>query len=165
MTLHVLGKVMVLLLTLVRLNLAAAEAISRRHVALVTRMMLWSARLMATLFVVFPRVDPLWAVPVVDGGAGTGMDDRLSPGSVSQLARSDAVAFRVRFDGEPPPRQEWYWRGMVLNEFDQGAWTSTDWRDIPPTERRVESISSGTPPLRYEVLHPATHQRWLPDPA
>ena len=107
------------------------------------------------------RIDPLWAVPVVGGGAVTGMDDRLSPGSVSQLARSDEVAFRVRFDGEPPPRQDWYWRGMVLNEFDQGAWTSTDWRDIPPTERRVESISSGTPPLRYEVLHPATHQRWL----
>ena len=161
MTVYVLGMLMVLLLTLVRLNMAAAEAISRRHVALVTRMMLWSAPLMATLFVVFPRIDPLWAVPVVGGGAVTGMDDRLSPGSVSQLARSDEVAFRVRFDGEPPPRQEWYWRGMVLNEFDQGAWTSTDWRDIPPAERRVASIQSGTPSLRYEVLHPATHQRWL----
>ena len=161
MTLYVLTMLMVLLLTLVRLNMTAAGAISRRHVALVTRMMLWSAPLMATLFVVFPRIDPLWAVPVVGGGAVTGMDDRLSPGSVSQLARSDAVAFRVRFDGEPPPRQEWYWRGMVLNEFDQGAWTSTEWRDIPPAERRVESISSGSLSLHYEVLHPATHQRWL----
>lgn len=95
MTLYVLTMLMVLLLTLVRLNMIAAGAISRRHVALVTRMMLWSAPLMATLFVVFPRIDPLWAVPVVGGGAVTGMDDRLSPGSISQLARSDEVAFRV----------------------------------------------------------------------
>ena len=165
MTLYGLILLVVLLLTLVRLNIRHQDAIASQHLALVMRMMLWSAPLMVTLFLVFPRIEPLWAVPVVGGGAVTGMDDRLSPGSVSRLARSDAVAFRVRFQSQPPPRQEWYWRGMVLNQFSQGAWTSTDWRDVPPVERQVESAveseTRGNPPLRYELLLPATHQKWL----
>jgi protein-glutamine gamma-glutamyltransferase len=152
MTVYGLMLLVVLLLSLVRLNIRTDDAIASRHLALV---------MLVTLFLIFPRIEPLWAVPVVGAGAVTGMDDRLSPGSVSRLARSDAVAFRVRFQSQPPPRQEWYWRGMVLNQFTQGAWTSTDWRDVPPAERRVESETSGNRPVRYELLLPATHQKWL----
>ena len=161
MAFFALGMLMVLLLTLVRLTLGNRASLTRTHCWLVGRMMLWAAPLMVTLFLIFPRIEPLWAVPVVGGGAVTGMDDRLSPGSVSQLARSDAVAFRVRFEGQPPAKSEWYWRGMVLDQFDQGVWTRTHWRDIPATERRIEPVTDGGAPLRYQVLQPASHQRWL----
>jgi transglutaminase-like putative cysteine protease len=52
----------------------------------------------------------------------TGLSDSMTPGSVSQLAQSDAIAFRAEFDGEPPPPRERYWRGPVLWDFDGRTW-------------------------------------------
>ena len=40
------------------------------------------------------------------------------PGSISELSLSDAVAFRVDFDGAPPPPSQRYWRGPVFSRFD-----------------------------------------------
>ena len=56
------------------------------------------------LFLLFPRVQgPLWGVPQ-DAYAGiTGLSDTMSPGNLAHLAHSDAVAFRVEFNGKPPP--------------------------------------------------------------
>ena len=46
----------------------------------------------------------------------------MTPGDITELALSDAVAFRVRFDGTPPPAEDLYWRGPVLNSFDGRTW-------------------------------------------
>ncbi len=75
------------------------------------------------LFVLFPRVQgPLWGLPQ-DAYASSGLDDKMSPGSVGKLALSDAVAFRVIFDGQPPRRDQMYWRGPVFTNFDGQTWT------------------------------------------
>ncbi|MDQ5847391.1 MAG: DUF3488 and transglutaminase-like domain-containing protein [Pseudomonadota bacterium] len=76
------------------------------------------------LFLLFPRVHgPLWGLPQ-DAYAGmTGLSDTMSPGTLSQLARSDAVAFRAEFDGESPPQPQRYWRGPVLWDFDGRTWS------------------------------------------
>lgn len=77
----------------------------------------------ALLFVLFPRIaSPLWGVPA-DAGASTGLSDSMEPGSISELSLSDAVAFRVDFDGAVPPPAQRYWRGPVLSRFDGRAWT------------------------------------------
>jgi len=75
------------------------------------------------LFLLFPRVQgPLWGLPQ-DAYAGmTGLSDTMSPGNLSYLAQSDAIAFRAEFDGEPPPPRERYWRGPVLWDFDGRTW-------------------------------------------
>jgi transglutaminase-like putative cysteine protease len=75
------------------------------------------------LFLLFPRVQgPLWGLPQ-DAYAGmTGLSDSMSPGNLSQLAQSDAIAFRAEFDGEPPSPRERYWRGPVLWDFDGRTW-------------------------------------------
>ena len=54
------------------------------------------------------------------GGGVTGLSDSMSPGAISRLSRSDAIAFRVQFetgqagagsaDGLPAPAER-YWRG------------------------------------------------------
>ena len=55
--------------------------------------------LAAVLFVLFPRLaGPLWGLPK-DDGAQSGLSDRWRPGSISELSLTDAVAFRVDFDG------------------------------------------------------------------
>ena len=88
------------------------------------RMILQGIPIAAVLFVLFPRVSaPLWGMPA-DAGAQTGLSDSMAPGSISELSLSDAVAFRVDFDGVlPPPNPVRYWRGPVLSRFDGREWT------------------------------------------
>jgi transglutaminase-like putative cysteine protease len=79
----------------------------------------------AALFLLFPRLaSPLWGLPA-DHAAATGLSDRMSPGTISELSLSDAVAFRVDFDGSPPPPRLRYWRGPVLSLFDGREWRAS----------------------------------------
>jgi transglutaminase-like putative cysteine protease len=82
-----------------------------------------SLPLMVILFVFFPRFNgALWSVPE-DGAAGvTGLSETMSPGQVAQLSTSSAVAFRVDFDGDLPPPEAQYWRGLVLWDYDGYTW-------------------------------------------
>src|SRR5690606_17067951 len=77
---------------------------------------------MVILFVVMPRLGPLWAVPLPQGKGKTGFSDTLEMGDLGELVQSPEVAFRVAFDGSPPPAQQLYWRGLVLDEFDGIRW-------------------------------------------
>lgn len=74
------------------------------------------------LFLFFPRLPgSFWALPN-SGSAVTGLSDEMSPGDIDSLTDSDAIAFRVIFDGAIPPPQERYWRGPVLHDFDGATW-------------------------------------------
>ncbi|MFO1415005.1 MAG: DUF3488 and transglutaminase-like domain-containing protein [Burkholderiales bacterium] len=85
-------------------------------------MMLQGMPVALLLFVLFPRLAaPLWGLPQ-DFGAQTGLSDSMSPGQISDLSLSDAVAFRVDFDGTPPPPSQRYWRGPVFSRFDGRTW-------------------------------------------
>jgi len=75
------------------------------------------------LFLLFPRVSgPMWGMPA-DHSASSGLSDHMAPGNISELSLSDAVAFRVDFEGAVPPPWLRYWRGPVLTEFDGREWT------------------------------------------
>jgi len=77
------------------------------------------------LFVLFPRVPgPLWGLPADAGAARSGISDTMSPGDISKLVQSDAVAFRVVFHGPPPSPRQLYWRGPVLSYFDGRRWSA-----------------------------------------
>src|SRR6185295_17680107 len=84
-----------------------------------------STPLMLVLFLLFPRVTgPLWGLPQ-DAYAGvTGLSDTMTPGSLSNLILSDAVAFRVKFDGNVPPPKQLYWRGPGMWVFDGRTWSA-----------------------------------------
>jgi len=90
-------------------------------------MLLQSLPFMLVLFVLFPRVQgPLWGLPLDAYGASTGLSDSMTPGSISQLGLSDAIAFRAKFsgayEGKAPPQTSLYWRGPVLTQFDGRTW-------------------------------------------
>ena len=109
----------------------------------------------AALFLLFPRLaSPLWGLPA-DHAAATGLSDRMSPGSISELSLSDAVAFRVDFDGAPPPSRLRYWRGPVLSLFN-----GREWRALPPRAGGRLLEGEGRT-VRYTVtLEPNDHP-WL----
>jgi transglutaminase-like putative cysteine protease len=65
------------------------------------------------------------------------------------------VAFRVDFDGPPPPRAARYWRGPVLSLFN-----GREWRALPP--RAGGRFASGDGPrVRYSVTLEPNDRRWL----
>ena len=109
----------------------------------------------AALFLLFPRLaSPLWGLPA-DRMAATGLSDRMSPGSISELALNDAVAFRVDFEGTAPPPRARYWRGPVLSLFN-----GREWRSLSP-RLGGRLVTGGAPAIRYTVtLEPNDHP-WL----
>ena len=111
-----------LLTALVLAHMPVGQPSLARAGALAARTALFGAPLMALLFVLFPRVGPLWGVPQ-DGINSTGLSNSMRMGSLTEVVRDDSIAMRVRFDGPAPPPSEMYFRGPVLTRFDGTEWT------------------------------------------
>ncbi|MEJ2062110.1 MAG: DUF3488 and transglutaminase-like domain-containing protein [Reinekea sp.] len=112
-------------------------------------------------YLFFPRLPPLWHIPNEQRGGVTGMSDELSFGSVSDLAQSNAPAFRVQFDGALPPRQQWYWRGMTLSEFDGRTWSVPYGRAFSRRNIALPQPAENTTSYLYTVVSEKTGRRWL----
>ena len=123
-------------------------------------LLLQALPLTVVLFLFFPRIAPLWSVPV-PSSASTGISDRLKPGDVAALIRSDELAFRVVFDGRIPPNRELYWRGLVYSRFLNGTWSVAGM----PTELAGGWAGALDPGdavgIEYEVLLEPTTTDWL----
>ena len=78
------------------------------------------------LFIFFPRLPPLWHIPIPENKAVTGMSDSMSPGDIAQLSQSSHLAFRIIGDvTQLPNRSELYWRAMVLDQYNGQKWTGS----------------------------------------
>ena len=114
---------------------------------------------MVVLFVVFPRLPgPLWGLPNDAHAGRTGLSDSMSPGDISSLSQSSAVAFRVKFDGPVPPADSLYWRGPVLEVTDGRKWTRAPRASAP---MQATSLQKQAPALSYEVTLEPSHKRYL----
>lgn len=112
---------------------------------------------MLILFVLFPRVDaPVWGLPANAFGGSTGLSDTMTPGSISDLTLSGAIAFRVRFDGFTPPPAQRYWRGPVMNDFDGRTWRVGTARMLSGVPYRVAG-----PRTFYELTLEPHNRLWL----
>ena len=104
-------------------SLVDAQLRPLRLLRLAAVMLAQAAPFMLILFVLFPRVSgPLWGLPKDAHSSLTGLSDDMQPGTINRLIRSDAIAFRVAFDGAVPPKREMYWRGPVLTVLDGRTW-------------------------------------------
>ena len=114
--------------------------------------------LTAVLFLLFPRLEgPLWRLPGDAHAGRTGLSNTMSPGNIANLALSDAIAFRVKFEDQPPAKSSLYWRGPVLGHYDGRTWT-----ELPPSisDAHATLRHTGTP-VRYQVTLEPHGQRWL----
>ncbi|HEX6928761.1 MAG TPA: DUF3488 and transglutaminase-like domain-containing protein [Gammaproteobacteria bacterium] len=109
------------------------------------------------IFVLFPRIPgPLWGVPSPGSSAVSGLDDSMTPGSISRLVMSDEIAFRVRFEGDLPQPDERYWRGPTLHLFNGRTWIQ-GFVPIVDTERAANTSK----PSRYSVMIEPHRRTWL----
>ena len=91
-----------LLTALVLAHMPVGQPSLRQAGGLAARTALLGAPVMALLFVLFPRIGPLWGVPQ-DGMSTMGLSNVMRMGSMTELARDESVAMRIRFEGRPPP--------------------------------------------------------------
>ncbi len=151
--------ILALLTTQLSFQFTGAVPRLRARVGMAARILLFATPLAVLLFFVFPRLgSPLWGMPGGgDSGGKSGLSERMAPGQMSNLAMSDEPAFRVRFEGPVPPREQLYWRGLVLDAFDGTAWT----RGGSIATKSGTSLSVRGQAQRYEVTLEPSDKRWL----
>jgi transglutaminase-like putative cysteine protease len=142
------------------LRMSAGESQSpRRSIATAGRLLMYAAPLAITMWVFFPRIaTPFWTIPIDTSRATSGISDTMSPGDISSLSMSNAVAFRVSFDDEIPEPRDRYWRGLVLTRFNGRTWTG---RDPTISPRALDQIEVSGNAIEYEVTLEPTHQQWV----
>ncbi|MCH7388173.1 DUF3488 and transglutaminase-like domain-containing protein [Acinetobacter modestus] len=108
------------------------------------------------LFIFFPRLPPLWAIPIHKNQATTGISDRMSPGDIAQLSQSSTLAFRVVADMRKlPNRQELYWRALVLDEYDGTTWSSSFYN------QQIKNVDSTSYRVAYQYLAADEQANWI----
>ena len=122
-------------------------------------MVLWGAPVMLALFMLFPRMAPLWGLPNDTLTGRTGLSDHMQVGRMAELALDDSIAMRVRFDtpdNAAPPQSQLYFRGPVLSQFDGRQWRAPTAPDRLPADLRVAGE-----PLHYTVTLEPHQKPWL----
>lgn len=116
--------------------------------------------IMLVLFLLFPRLAPLWGVPSDAMTGRSGLSASMQVGTIAKLALDESVALRIKFDGAPPRKQDMYFRGPVLSSFD-----GVEWR--PPRLNTAvrygvtASLAVSGEPLNYEVTLEPTNRPWV----
>ena len=111
------------------------------------------------LFLFFPRLPPLWHVPIPDAKGVTGMSDTMSPGDIAELSQSSALAFRIVGNMQQlPPRSKLYWRAMVLDQYDGRTWTSnfSNQQSVQAAQLQPEQVD-----FQYQYIAADPRIQWI----
>jgi transglutaminase-like putative cysteine protease len=132
---------------------------ARRSFSTGARLVTYAVPLAVAMWIFFPRIaTPFWSVPMDTGTGTSGISDTMSPGDISSLSMSDAVAFRASFEGQIPEPRERYWRGLVLTIFNGRTWTGND----PFRGARVhEQVVNNGRPVEYSIALEPTRQPFV----
>jgi protein-glutamine gamma-glutamyltransferase len=156
MGLYMLLCVWIFVATLIGFNRINSEPTLRERAIPAMWLMVQALPLMLVLFFLFPRLSgPLWTMPQ-DGSGLSGLSDKMSPGDISKLSKSDAVAFRVEFEGAIPENLDLYWRGPVLGAHRGRSW---EMYDVLPANR-IEYLAESDP-INYRVTLQPHNKTWL----
>ena len=157
----ILAGVLALLTALVNAHMPAGYPPLRKALGTALRMALLGTPIMLALFVLFPRFAPLWGLPGNDK-AKTGLSNDMTVGNIAKLAQDDSIAFRVRFEGEAPPRSAMYYRGPVLSRLDGQKWTGSSFPRMGASQQDARAPTApAADTVRYEVLLQPHHMQWL----
>jgi len=128
---------------------------------LMGRILVFGLPVFLVLYIFFPRIQgSLWGLPEDAFASQTGMTDEVRPGSISRLSSNTTPAFRVEFDGPPPPPGDRYWRVYVLSDNDGDGWKR---RTMTAFDGGGPGAFEGTgPPMEYTVTLEPHNERWLP---
>ncbi len=149
--------VCVLFAGMVQVRINDAHGGTREHFKKICMLLGQALPLALLLFVLFPRISgSLWGFNDPQASGVTGLSRSLSPGRISSLSLSRAIAFRVAFENDRvPARDALYWRVLVLSQFDGREWTPGAVKKVPRLE------THGGTPVRYTVTAEPSDQTWM----
>jgi transglutaminase-like putative cysteine protease len=124
-------------------------------------MALLGAPIMAILFVLFPRVAPLWGMPADAMSGRSGLSATMQVGNIASLALDDSVAMRIKFNGAPPPQSSLYFRGPVLSSYDGREWRPLRSYLPPRMQLKDAELSVQGEPVSYQVTLEPNNRPWL----
>lgn len=123
-------------------------------------MALLGAPIMVVLFMLFPRLAPLWGIPTDSSLGRSGLSGQMQVGQIARLALDDSIALRVEFaGGQRPAQDQLYFRGPVMSLFDGVTWRP---RFNPEASFALQAFS---PQLPVDVTGPSIAYRLTMEPS
>jgi protein-glutamine gamma-glutamyltransferase len=119
------------------------------------KMALLGAPIMVVLFMLFPRLAPLWGTPGGPLQGKSGLSANMRVGTIANLALDDSIAMRIKFEGKPPAGREVYLRGPVLSNFDGREWLPALSTNLPSNLKVSGQL------FNYEVTLEPSNKPWL----
>ena len=123
-------------------------------------MALLGAPIMAVLFVLFPRISPLWGIPGDAMAGRSGLSASMQVGTIASLALDSSVAMRIKFDGQAPPQRDMYFRGPVLSSFDGREWRALR-SAFPASMQPGAELQVQGEPIKYQVTLEPNNRPWI----
>nr|MDP2192601.1 DUF3488 and transglutaminase-like domain-containing protein [Rhodoferax sp.] len=123
-------------------------------------MALLGAPIMVVLFLLFPRMAPLWGIPGDAMSGRSGLSATMQIGNIARLALDDSIAMRIRFESTAPPQSALYFRGPVLSTFDGREWRPLR-SSFPPHMQPAANLQVLGAPVNYQVTLEPNHRPWL----
>lgn len=127
--------------------------------------LLLSLPIMLVMFVLFPRFGPLWSLNLQSDKAKTGLSEQMSPGDIAELSNSDELVFRVEFNGDQPSNDKWYWRALILDQYQlkngRALWNSSGKLDQVswyPNSWQSDQLKGA---FDYKIIQEPTSLNWL----
>lgn len=152
--------VLALLTALINAQLPAGRPPLWLGAKIAARLMLLGAPIMLVLFLLFPRLTPLWGMPKDALTARSGLSAEMQVGTIASLALDDSTAMRIKFEGQPPTQSELYFRGPVLSIFDGSRWLAAH-PAAAGRERANAQLQVRAPAIDYQITLQARQQPWL----
>ena len=149
-----------LLTALVNSHMPVGKPPLRESARTAATMALLGTPIMVVLFLLFPRLAPLWGIPGDAMTGRSGLSSSMQVGAIASLALDDSIALRIRFDADPPRQSDLYFRGPVLSTLE-----GREWRVLrsgfpralqDPAKLRVEG-----PGVSYQVTLEPNNQPWI----
>jgi len=128
-----------------------------KHAAWMT---LLGAPMMAVLFVLFPRIAPLWGIPNDAMSGRSGLSASMQVGAIASLALDDSIAMRIRFEGATPAQSALYFRGPVLSAFDGREWRAAR-RSVRSRVPPTSGLQVFGAPVKYQATLEPNSRPWL----
>jgi len=119
------------------------------------KMALLGAPIMVVLFMLFPRLAPLWGTPGGPLQGKSGLSANMRVGTIANLALDDSIAMRIKFEDKPPAARDVYLRGPVLSAFDGREWLPSK------SQSATANLRVNGQPFNYEVTLEPNNQPWL----
>ncbi len=149
-----------LLTALVNTHMPVGKPPLREAAGIALTMAALGAPIMLVLFMLFPRLAPLWGVPSDAMTGRSGLSSTMEVGAIAELALDDSIAMRIRFDGLPPAQSELYFRGPVLSTLQGRQWQPLR-SGFPQRMQDAPGLQVEGEPIRYQVTLEPNNRPWI----